>query len=133
MYLSGRERTHNHHTYSPSFISPSGEYFEMVRSLIDGRPQSARPITLFVHHLQSPSAWRAPIKYFNSLQLVSSPFRTCSYVRDRLIGLDAQICRRSLDFSTLGQMGSYEVFPGTKYDRKHCVASREFFFAAEEV
>ena len=34
MYLSGRAR-HNHHTYSPSFISPSGEYFEMVRRLMD--------------------------------------------------------------------------------------------------
>ena len=58
MYLSGRARTHNHHTYSPSFISPSGEYFEMVRTLMDGRCP-ARPITLFVHHLQSPSAYQA--------------------------------------------------------------------------
>ena len=122
MYLSGRAR-HNHHTYSPSFILPSGEYFEMVPGLMD-RTQ----ITLFVHHLQSQCGARAPllIKFFNSLlQLSAVPGSyDCSYMRDRLIGPDAQISQWSLDFLTVDQMASNGLFQGTKDDR----SSRAEFF-----
>ena len=97
MYLSGRTR-HNHHTYSPSFISPSGEYFEMVRGLMD-RTQLG-PITLFVHHLQSQCGARAAVdKIFQLTADCQVPGSySCSYVRDRLIGPGAQISRWSLDF-----------------------------------
>ena len=62
-------------------------------------------------------AQRAPlsIKYFNSLPAVRSPVHTCSCVRDRLIGLAAQISRWSLDFLTAAhQIVSSEFFNGQK-------------------
>ena len=67
--------------------------------------------------MQSPSRSRAPlsIKYFNSLPAVRSPVHTCSCVRDRLIGLGAQISRWSLDFLTAAdQIVSSEFFNGQK-------------------
>ena len=75
-------------------------------------------------------AQRAPlsIKYFNSLPAVRSPVHTCSCVRDRLIGPDAQIRRWSLDFLTAAdQMASNGLFLGTKDDRRSSAASREVF------
>ena len=67
--------------------------------------------------MQSPSRSRAPlsIKYFNSLPAVRSPVHTCSCVRDRLIGLGAQISRWSLDFLTAAhQIVSSDFFNGQK-------------------
>ena len=129
MYLSGRAR-HNHHTYSPSFISPSGEYFEMVRALMDGWYPAWADHFVCLCTTCKVRAERAPlsIKYFNSLPAVRSPVHTCSCVRDRLIGPDAQIRRWSLDFLTAAdQMASNGLFLGTKYDRGSSAASREFF------